>query len=413
MNDDKTQPVDATLTPTDVQSSDGRVVDEPGSDFRAGQAREDPEVRIDAEAPSSGTPGATIVSEPETTGAGRDEEVIDLEAVSAGLAESRASFVSQLFASERPTNAVRECAREGYAAALRQAVDLHEDPANEAAKLLTLAQERHRSTLATESSELLLCAEEAERYRVVFDTLFIELEGLTKQVDEELQRLDVNSPTFLSAPEPLQGVLSNLRQGVEIIHRMLFRLRDRKKPLEGTIPELRESFDAGPPPDHWEAIIPFGSRLFDRFHELRDANYHAVQDARKLVDEWKKATHQAVKQFLSAVDGIDGGLQNEQETRAGLRDPETAQPESVALMDAWFGAYPRLFGLVEAYCARTGLMSHRVVPGTVFDPETMEPQGTVARPEFKDEDVAAVVRRGFSLNGERIRPILVEVVRNP
>jgi molecular chaperone GrpE (heat shock protein) len=65
---------------------------------------------------------------------------------------------------------------------------------------------------------------------------------------------------------------------------------------------------------------------------------------------------------------------------------------------------------LQPYFEATGLAPLTVEPGTLFQPETMEPGGTVVLPDRPLEEVASVMRRGYALNGEQLRPIQVEVV---
>ena len=86
--------------------------------------------------------------------------------------------------------------------------------------------------------------------------------------------------------------------------------------------------------------------------------------------------------------------------------------EHGALIDSWFGTYNRVEEALKPFFAATGLEPMDVKPGTLFAPDTMEPGGTVADPNRKNEEVATMLRRGFCYGGENIRPALVEVVVN-
>jgi molecular chaperone GrpE (heat shock protein) len=218
--------------------------------------------------------------------------------------------------------------------------------------------------------------------------------------------------TFQQAPEALRTTLANYKKGIEIVHRMISRAKDRKQELSTEMPaSLGRDLDEVDAPEDADQFAASVVSLSDAFHKLRDANYHATQDAKAAADACFEASLTALKQILSAIDGIDSGLASEPQVRARVAQIE--EDESChALADSWFGAYGRLNESVDAFLSKTGLEAHTVAPGTPFDPNTMEPQGTVENPEMNNEDVATVLRRGFSLHGQPVRPILVDVVRN-
>jgi molecular chaperone GrpE (heat shock protein) len=223
----------------------------------------------------------------------------------------------------------------------------------------------------------------------------------------------VEDEKFQNAPEELKTTLINFRKGIEIIGRMFSRARDRKKSLAEETPQpLRDGLETEHLSTIDKSIGDFVKQLVESFHSLRDNNYHANQDAKSFSEKSKKAAANAAIGLLSAIDGIDAGLQNDSESRAGLTSFEEGEGNYSELIDSWFHAYLKLNTFAEQFFRETGIEGHTVEPGTPFDPETMEPLGTISNPELNDEDVAAVMRRGFSLNGESIRPILVEVVKN-
>ncbi|MDA7928933.1 nucleotide exchange factor GrpE, partial [Mariniblastus sp.] len=207
--------------------------------------------------------------------------------------------------------------------------------------------------------------------------------------------------------------LINFRKGVEIIRRMFGRTMERKKAFSPEMSEpLGDDWDSEHPPANTKSIGEFVGQLSQSFHTLRDSNYHANQDAKSFSEKCNKAIVNAAIGLLSAIDGIDAGLQNESEIRSRLAPFEEGEDNCSDLITSWFQAYHHLNNFSERFFNKTGIEGHSVDPGTPFDPETMEPQGIISNPELNDDDVAAVMRRGFSLNGKSIRPILVEVVRN-
>ncbi|MFO7906295.1 MAG: nucleotide exchange factor GrpE [Planctomycetota bacterium] len=335
------------------------------------------------------------------------------EAVVAQLEQQRNCVVKELFAEERPRQAKAEEVMQAYAAAVSKAAEAEALESSEAAKLAACVSDVHDSAVNSEQADLDAAVAEGERHIETYDTLFRELKVLVGETAEELARLDQEHEDFQSAPEDLQSTLLNFKKGIEIIHRMFDRTQWRKKDLSG---ELSRAL-----PGQWQPDVPsvepedmgeFVMQLSQAFHQARDANYHASQNAKKSAEKCRKTAANTVSGLLSAIDGIDAGLQNEPELRAGLSRFEEGEQNYSALIESWLQAYHRLAACVDRFFRNTGIEAHTVEPGTPFDPETMEPQGTVANPEMNDEDVAAVMRRGFSLKGETIRPILVDVVKN-
>lgn len=335
------------------------------------------------------------------------------EAAAAELEQQRNCVVKELFGEERPRQAKAEEVMQAYAAAVSKAVAAEALESSESAKLAASVSDVHDSAVNAEQADVDGAVAEAERHIEAYDTLFRELKVLVEETTEELARLDQENEEFQSAPEELQSTLLNFKKGIEIIHRMFDRTQARKKDLSG---ELSRAL-----PGEWQPDVPsvepedmgeFVMQLSQAFHQMRDANYHANQNAKKSAEKCRKTAANTVSGLLSAIDGIDAGLQNEPELRAGLSRFEEGEQNYSALIESWLQAYHRIAACVDRFFGKTGIEAHTVEPGTPFDPETMEPQGTVANPEMNDEDVAAVMRRGFSLKGETIRPILVDVVKN-
>ena len=191
-------------------------------------------------------------------------------------------------------------------------------------------------------------------YCAFFDALAL----LEQALAGEAQRLQ-ETDAFQQAPQALGDALLNYKQGIELIQRMVKRAQDRKKPGE-TAPMVGE-------------------------------------------------TSAAVKNLLGALDGIENGRRSEPELLAGVAD---FRAEYGALIDSWFGTYDRMDQALQPFFATSGLEPMVVEPGTLFSPDTMEPGGTVADPNRKNDEVASTLRRGFRFAGVLIRPALVEVVIN-
>ncbi len=393
-------------------------VDPRQSDILIDQGDEPLQGSVAGAEPSTEASGESKPTEESSSEAAETEETtepaaeVDLKALTAALQQQRERLLTDLLGEERPRKAVAEPAIQAYVAAVKDAAASEIPDSDEQVKLVELARERHASALAGEQTDLEAARGAAQRNIEIYDNLFAELDALVEEAAGELARLDEEDERFKQAPEELQTTLLNFKKGVEIIHRMFDRSRARKKDLsEGLPAPLADAWpesQSAPSEDIGELV----NELVQSFHKLRDESYHASQDAKKYAEKCKKAATSAITGLLSAIDGIDAGLQNEPETKAALTSFIEAEDGGSQMLAEWLQAYHRLDAAAGRFFSKTGIEAHTVEPGTPFDPETMEPQGTVANPELKDEDVAAVMRRGFSLNGEPIRPILVDVVRN-
>ena len=405
------QPAEDVSEPPDAPAGETPVATGPADVAAAAQAAEsDAKEEASEQAmecvEDEATPAKEKAEEP-------TEEQIDLEAVAKELDEKRDRLVTELFGEYRPRAAAAQKAIEGFTGTLQTLVAAGRECAGEAAKLVQAGCQRHEEALSAEKARLQQQAQRVTECAACYDNLFTELDVLVEQVGNVLEPLDPDSEPYKAAPEELRDRLDNYRKGVEIIHRMFSRVKDRKKELAQDLPELAsDGLDPAEPPAKVDGLDAYVRELSTKFHDLRDANDNTLREAEEVCAKCWKATVHVVKGVISAVDGIDSGLQNEPDTRAALKQFETEKQEITELIDCWFQAYHQLQEHVEAFFAKTGIESHTVEPGTPFDPETMEPQGTVESSELNDEDVAAVARRGFSLKGEPVRPVMVDVVKN-
>lgn len=347
-----------------------------------------------------------------------DEVPPDPQAIAVALDEQKTLVVTALFGDERPMQSQATQAVAAYTAALNAAANAAVLEDNPLEQIAADVRERHVAALLGEKS---LAAEnvastqgEIERY----ETLFTELDRLIESVAEEMEARQDSSEEYQNAPEELQSRLSNYKKGIEIIHRMFSKVKERKKDLADKNPgSLNEEYQPTAPPDENDGATMWLGQLLGEFHSIRDANYHVVQDGKKLADSCGNASRSAVNSLLSAIDGIDSGLQNEPSTLDALAP---FREEHQELLDTWFGAYDRLSNSVDQFLEKTGVQAVTVKRGTPFDPESMDPLGMVdidaeSDPDFdpneKGEFVAAVLRRGFSLGGVLIRPVQVDVVK--
>jgi molecular chaperone GrpE (heat shock protein) len=343
-----------------------------------------------------------------------DQPPVDPEAVATELQERRLGLIQGLFGQDRPRDAITQKTIADYNEAFQAAVaaDVTTVP-DEGAELIEQVVACHAAALELEKSEMASLVADMESRVDAHDALFSALAKLTDDVAFELSRLDPENETFAGFSEEMQSALNNHRKGVEIIHRMLSRASERRTEFSKEPPAtLTEEMDTPPPPDTVEQTDDFAAQLLERYHSVRETNRAAEREAADALGKCRKSLKTALAALLSAVDGFDAGLTNEGEAKARLTDKGEQEAEDKALVEQWMGVYGRLEEALNAFLSTTGMESHTVERGTPFDPETMEPQGTVEAPDLDNEEVATVVRRGFSLKGEIIRPMFVEVVMN-
>jgi molecular chaperone GrpE (heat shock protein) len=410
-------PVSETKEPESAEAPDNKA---PSAEIPT-PATEGSEKKPAEEIPDSQTEAketSPTSEEPDAVKSEDDQTPPDPQAVLAALEEQRSLVVKALFADERPAPSKATQVVNAYAEALNAAAnaDVLED--NAQAQLVAKVSERHATALAAEKTASEEGVATTESEIEFYEALFSELDQLVNVAAQEMESRQDDGEPYQSAPEGLQSRLSNYKKGIEIIHRMFNKVKDRKKDLSKETPEsLKVEFEPAKAPDELEGAQMWLGELLNEFHSIRDVNYHAVQDAKKLSDKCRSASRNAVKSMLSAIDGIDSGLQNEPTTLEALAE---FQEEHQALIDDWFGAYDRLSKSVEQFLDKTGVEARTVERGIPFDPETMEPLGMVEvdlendpdfNPKMEGEFVVSVLRRGFSLDGELIRPVQVDVVK--
>jgi molecular chaperone GrpE (heat shock protein) len=339
-----------------------------------------------------------------------DEAISDPQQVKAVLDRLRKDVLQLLFGRDRPSAKAAQSQVEAFCQQLDLAAKLANWSPEQETEFAATARERHRDAVSSEKSILQACRDAVAEHAAIHARFYAELDVLVDQFQRELDQLSEDEDAFQRAPEELQTALANYKKGIQIIVRMLSRAKDRKKELVAQIPAaiVEEMQIAGPPADA-SAFGDYLLQISHAFHQAREENFHATQDAKAHCEQCQKACTEAVKQVISAVDGVEGGKQSEPRTRSRL---EQEHADHKDLVDAWVHKYERLLSRLDEFFGKTGIQTHTVERGEKFDPETMDPEGTVEDPELEDEVVHSVSRRGFSLGGMTIRPIVVEVVKN-
>lgn len=354
--------------------------------------------------------GADVEENAEALQAEEPGTVVDPAALLEVVQQERKRVIAVVFATERPSQVKATEIITAYTGALTSAAVANAVQLTELEQLASEVDACHAAALVNEKAEAAANSECVGQETELYERLFTELDVVISVVDEEMDARPDDTEALQDAPDELRSRLANYKKGIGIIQRMLNKVKDRKKDLSDTDQgEVVEEFIATAPPESWDAVAAWLDELLVEFHKVRDANYHAIHDVKKRVENCSKAAQDTVKSLISAIDGIDSGLENEPMTAAAMAQHRKQYDQ---LIDGWLGAYESLSGAVEQFLENSGVSAYVVEPGTPFDPETMEPQGVVENLELNNDEVASVLRRGFSLNGIQIRPVQVDVVRN-
>ncbi len=335
---------------------------------------------------------------------------IDAETVLAELNQCRRRLVDGLFSARE---AAVEVVAQAYAALWQQSLAAGLPSTDDGEKLLAAVLERHQRVVDEDRAEMERTTRLAEGQIEVNARLCSALDTLVGDLAALVQGLDDNSAEFTPDEESLQVAIANHRKGLEIIQRMFGRARDRRKDLSSGRPSATiESFGEATAPGDAGQLSDFVKAIWDRLQVSRESRDQAILAWRDFSETCRKGVGALAKALLPAIDGVDSGLAGEATARTQWLTVEGQSADRLSLVERCFSSYARLNERVDRFLDEAGLEARTVVPGVSFDPETMEPVGTVERPDLPNDAVASVARRGFALAGETLRPVAVEVVRN-
>ncbi len=324
----------------------------------------------------------------------------DRERLRATVEQAREKFLAAFRANPRSKSPEVTAIATEYMQALPEEPDL-----------LTAEWQRLRIALAESPTdghvgECELVRANVDRLCATYAALFNGLGTVEQAVATEVARMKEDDPNLLAAPAEIRELFGNYKKGLEIIQRMFSRLHARRKPLD-TIPPLALAptlAEEVPPQEEWpNRLTEFGNAL----SSWRVTGATALRDCQKKAESVRKEVVGFVSALLGPLDGIEAGSRNELDLRDRL---EPFRADHGPFIDGWVGAYGRLESTLETFFKATGLAPVTVEPRTPFQPETMEPGGTVLLPDRPIEEVVSVMRRGYALNGEQVRPVQVEVV---
>lgn len=281
----------------------------------------------------------------------------------------------------------------------------------------------HKIEINKEREEFDKWYTEVEKWSEVYEKIFDELsEVIEKQsnflevlVDDELKNL----------PEAVKTALSNRKSGVNIIIRMFSRLPNRKKEFKENLLSFKENQEIKPILQKFieevtvdenmknENIISTIERaakeLQDEFNAIRDHNYQVVREQREASDRIKKQTLTFLEQqLIPTVDGIDSGLQNEDEIRKPLKEFS----EHKEIINIWFSVYNKMNDIMLDFFNLINIKKINVDIGEKFDETIHNAMSTEENPKMENETISSVIRSGYIIEDILVRAVDVEVVMN-
>jgi len=331
----------------------------------------------------------------------------------AALAQCCSRLVNLLFAPRMASSADLSAAISDYSKARQEVLARAQAARDGRDPLIDLIHERRLKIVEQDQAELQSAGVAADKHLAAYERLSTALDALVQHLASVVSGMTEQDAGFPPPEDTLHAALLNHKKGLEIIQRMIGRVADRRKDLSGERPsgefqELETLVGSDDPAQLEEFVTNWAKSLLSD----RQSRDRVVVGLRDFAENCRKGVGGLAKSLLPAIDGVDSGLASEPASRQNWLTAGELDGERRSLVERWFSSYAVLCQHLDKFLLEAGLESRVVDPGVPFDPETMEPIGTVSHAEFPDDSVAAVVRRGFVLSGENLRPVAVEVVRN-
>jgi len=229
---------------------------------------------------------------------------------------------------------------------------------------------------------------------------------------------------FCQAPAEVQERLRNRKEGLEILCRMVARLPQRAQTFDTMVHEDNgglTQFDLAVWHDASRlaaTVDPSAARVTvteileavaGAVEQVREANYQRTRELRQEAERLRQAILGFLKDhLLPVVDGLERGL----EDAAALRRPLCGYPEARAVIEQWFGAYPRCARHMQDFLKAIGLRRLRVRRGDAFDPRWHLALEHDTCATLQDGQIVDVLRSGWHFRTLLLRPAEVIVVRN-
>jgi molecular chaperone GrpE (heat shock protein) len=214
-------------------------------------------------------------------------------------------------------------------------------------------------------------------------------------------------------PQPLLETVGNSKAGVDLVLKMIAKLKDRmpkmdssKKASEGDFVRLDYQ------------LIPLDAN--ERKSYLEDQathNYALLTTMRRSAEDARESLFSFIKtHVLTTIDGVIDGKRHFQQQKCNLMDAYPACSEEI---ERWFGVYDDLLNIFEKLLHEFHLEAINAAVGEKVSYDLHEPFDTVVEDQFPDESVRELIRPGYKYTGplfggadQVIRPALVVVTKN-
>ena len=238
----------------------------------------------------------------------------------------------------------------------------------------------------------------------------------TKALDE-FEKVDE------ALPQNIREQLVNRKEGIQLCGRMLDRAQARI--CKGNSQEDKDAvtvlceLHVEEIPSEILASSPDGieEKVGELLKSRRIDHNKQISDVRNRARSAEKSFLSGVeRQVLPIIDGLDEGKKI---GVAAIENMVEQFPEVADELKTWFGIYDLLIGKLESEFEVIGLRPRIASPGEPVDYELYDPVDVEEDPQFEDEQIKEMVRRGYVLVGASngidrvVRPGQVVVVKNP
>ncbi len=273
---------------------------------------------------------------------------------------------------------------------------------------------KERQEMADALNEAGIWIEKQRRLQSALNTLknsFNQILGNFEEVDKGL-------------PENIRDELASRKEGIQLCGRMLDRAQAR---ICKAVPQ--EEKDSATTELNELQVEELQSNLcISSLEDIEEKvgkflKFRRIDHSKKIADVRNRA-RTAEKSFLSGVERqvlpIIDGLDEGKKIGAGAIDKLIEQfPDVAGELRGWFEIYDLLIEQLESELGMLGLQPQIAAPGEPVDYELYDPVDVEEDPQFEDEQIKEMVRRGYMMVETRsgvdlvVRPGQVVVVKNP
>ncbi|MFM2060438.1 MAG: nucleotide exchange factor GrpE [Cyanobacteriota bacterium] len=267
--------------------------------------------------------------------------------------------------------------------------------------LVTLAWQQEKESQESDIQELEQYYEQACQWQQKGQEIFNELPLFL----EDTKAILTNSQELkLSLPQELQAKIQGRNEGLEIIGRMVERLREQAQEITETV--VRESIDHLIITEQelsqlivQEVDEASAKKVLDSQLKLRgNERWHLVGKMRETAQNRRKRFLQFLeKKMLPIIDALDSGKQFSEPLIQSMEKevPEQAEPEQAENLQLWFDTYAQLQEKILSLLNKFGVYRMQVEKGNPIDYDRHEPIDIEPDETLTTEDIKEVSRAGY------------------